>query len=117
MPGLSLLALLHIDAQQLCGTVRLHVHGTHVYMPCRTLRHRSNLAAAGDSDTRLEAKLASNAAGFAALTVDAAASQMPRLQVHACLRRQRNSVGETSPHEPNRTDRMHTDVTTFCTVH
>ena len=48
---------------------------------CRTLPCRSNLAAAADSDGRLEGKLAASAGGFAALTVDAAASQMPRLQV------------------------------------
>lgn len=37
--------------------------------------------AAADSDARLEQKLAANTPAFAALTVDAAAVQMPRLQV------------------------------------
>ena len=55
---------------------------------CHAPLRRSNLAAAADSDARLEGKLASSAAGFAALTVDAAASQMPRLQVPVlhCMR-------------------------------
>eukprot|EP00208_Stichococcus_sp_RCC1054_P002835 CAMPEP_0206140322 /NCGR_PEP_ID=MMETSP1473-20131121/9097_1 /ASSEMBLY_ACC=CAM_ASM_001109 /TAXON_ID=1461547 /ORGANISM="Stichococcus sp, Strain RCC1054" /LENGTH=740 /DNA_ID=CAMNT_0053534441 /DNA_START=308 /DNA_END=2527 /DNA_ORIENTATION=- len=42
--------------------------------------YRANLVAAADSDARLEQKLAANTPAFAALTVDAAAVQMPRLQ-------------------------------------
>jgi hypothetical protein len=43
--------------------------------------HRANLAAAADSDARLEQRLSANAASFAALSIDVAAAQMPRLQV------------------------------------
>lgn len=50
---------------------------------CRLLPCRANLTAAGDSDARLEARLASSGPAFAALSVDAAAVQMPRLQVRA----------------------------------
>lgn len=42
---------------------------------------RANLTAASDSDARLETRLASSGPAFAALSVDAAAVQMPRLQV------------------------------------
>eukprot|EP00887_Chlorella_sp_A99_P006063 scaffold22.g6063.t1 len=42
--------------------------------------YRSNLDVAGESDKRLDAKLASEAAAFAALDPEAAATQMPRLQ-------------------------------------
>ncbi|GAB4820758.1 hypothetical protein N2152v2_007804 [Parachlorella kessleri] len=42
--------------------------------------YRSNLSVAGDSDTRLEQRLAAESAAFAALDPEAAAAQMPRLQ-------------------------------------
>ena len=53
--------------------------------------YNANLTAAGDSDARLEQRLMQNNAAFSALSIDAAVSQMPRLQVglaqcllHAC---------------------------------
>ncbi|KAK9820581.1 hypothetical protein WJX72_011897 [[Myrmecia] bisecta] len=42
--------------------------------------YRANLAAAGESDGRLEQRLVQNTPGFAALSLDAAVQQMPRLQ-------------------------------------
>jgi len=43
--------------------------------------YNANLTAAGDSDARLEQRLMQNNAAFSALSIDAAVSQMPRLQV------------------------------------
>lgn len=43
--------------------------------------YNSNLVAAGDSDARLEQRLMKDNAAFAALSIDAAVAQMPRLQV------------------------------------
>ncbi len=63
-----------------------------------SIRCRANLVAAGDSDARLERKLADNVDSFAALTVDAAAAQMPRLQVlplPAAARRRPPGTGGT----------------------
>ena len=54
--------------------------------------YRANLAAAGDSDARLLKRLQENANQLTSLSIDAAVSQMPRLQVknplplpHFCL--------------------------------
>ncbi len=43
--------------------------------------YNANLTAAGDSDARLEQRLMQNNTAFSALSIDAAVSQMPRLQV------------------------------------
>ena len=42
--------------------------------------YKANLAAAADSDARLDARLAQNQGAFSGLSIDAAVSQMPRLQ-------------------------------------
>lgn len=41
------------------------------------------MAAAGESDSRLEARLAQNIPSFSALSLDSAVAAMPRLQVSA----------------------------------
>jgi len=43
--------------------------------------YRANLAAAGDSDSRLQKRLQENVSQLTSLSLDAAVSQMPRLQV------------------------------------
>ncbi len=43
--------------------------------------YKANLAAAGESDGRLEARLAQNSSTFSALSLDNAVAAMPRLQV------------------------------------
>lgn len=45
--------------------------------------YKANLAAAGESDGRLEARLAQSSSAFSALSLDNAVAAMPRLQV--CL--------------------------------
>ncbi|KAL6777540.1 HLM1 [Auxenochlorella protothecoides x Auxenochlorella symbiontica] len=46
----------------------------------RVAGYQSNLAVAGESDSRLERRLAGESAAFAALGIEAAAAEMPRLQ-------------------------------------
>ena len=46
--------------------------------------YKANLAAAGESDSRLEARLAASKQSFAHLSLDNAVSAMPRLQVPFC---------------------------------
>lgn len=53
--------------------------------------YNANLTAAGDSDARLEQRLMQNNAAFSALSIDAAVSQMPRLQAPMV------SVGDEEP--------------------
>lgn len=53
--------------------------------------YNSNLVAAGDSDARLEQRLMKDNAAFAALSIDAAVAQMPRLQAPMV------SVGDEEP--------------------
>lgn len=48
--------------------------------------YRANLAAAGDSDARLLKQLQEHASSLTSLSIDAAVSQMPRLQVSESLR-------------------------------
>lgn len=43
--------------------------------------YKANLAAAGESDGRLEARLAQSTSSFSALSLDNAVAAMPRLQV------------------------------------
>ena len=43
--------------------------------------YRANLAAAGESDGRLQKRLSENVSQLTSLSMDAAVSQMPRLQV------------------------------------
>ena len=49
--------------------------------------YKANLAAAGESDTRLEARLAQNMRAFSSLSLDNAVALMPRLQVAFLLKR------------------------------
>ena len=42
--------------------------------------YKANLVAAGESDSRLEARLQQQQAAFGALSLDHAVAQMPRLQ-------------------------------------
>ena len=52
------------------------------WMPClRRAGYKANLAAAGESDARLEARLAQSQQSFTALSLDHAVAAMPRLQV------------------------------------
>ena len=43
--------------------------------------YKANLAAAGESDSRLEQRLRDNSSAFSALSLDNAVAAMPRLQV------------------------------------
>lgn len=43
--------------------------------------YKANMVAAGESDSRLEARLQQQQAAFSALSLDHAVAQMPRLQV------------------------------------
>ena len=43
--------------------------------------YKANLAAAGESDGRLEQRLQQNSSAFSALSLDNAVTAMPRLQV------------------------------------
>lgn len=56
--------------------------GTHDLLSSQLFAgYRANLAAAGDSDARLLKRLQENASQLMSLSIDAAVSQMPRLQV------------------------------------
>lgn len=55
--------------------------------------YKANLVAAGESDSRLEARLQQQQAAFGALSLDHAVAQMPRLQARPWLH-------ATSPHPP-----------------
>ena len=46
--------------------------------------YKNNLNVAGESDARLDQRLQQHLPAFRALSLDAAISQMPRLQVHSC---------------------------------
>ena len=46
--------------------------------------YKANLVAAGESDSRLEARLQQQQVAFGALSLDHAVAQMPRLQARPC---------------------------------
>ena len=58
----------------------------HSHIAAKRLRawaagYKANLAAAGESDGRLEQRLQQNSSAFSALSLDNAVAAMPRLQV------------------------------------
>lgn len=69
------------DKPDPCDTVTLLNSGTECVMTHAFVIFRSTMAQAGESDAKVIQRMNDNEGAFAALTPDAAASQLPRLQV------------------------------------